>query len=264
MTKLSVVISVFNEEEKIEECLSSASFADEIILVDNGSSDKTVEKAKKFNVKIYNQENDSLRIDLQKNFGFQKATGDWILSLDADERISKELAEEIRQVLKSNQSSINGYWIPRKNIIFNKWIKHTGWYPDLQLRLFKKGKGEYIKKAVHKPLEIEGKTGELKNLLIHKRYSSLKEFIDKTINIYAPSEAERLLSEGYSVSVRDAIRFPAQEFISRFFARKGYKDGLHGLVLSILMAFYHFFIFAYLWEKSGFRKQENILKETET
>lgn len=263
MIKLSVVISAFNEEKKIEECLKSTSFADEVILVDNGSTDKTLEIAKKFNIKIFNQKNNLSKIDLQKNFGFEKATGQWILSLDADERVSEDLQEEIESTINNQQSEINGYWIPRRNIIFNKWIEHSGWYPDLQLRLFKKGKGEYRKEVVHHPIDIEGETSTLNNFLIHKHYSTVKEFVEKTVNIYAPSEAEKLIKEGYKISVKDALRFPAQEFIRRFFAREGYKDGLHGLVLSLLMAFYHFFIFVNVWEKSQFREEDDVLAETE-
>ena len=122
--KISIVISAYNEEDKIEDCLKSVnSFADEIIFVDNSSHDKTAQIAKKFTTKIFTLPNDPVMLNKNKNFGFSKAVGDWIISLDADERITPKLATEIKKAVKNQK--INGYEIPRKNIIFNKWIKHS-------------------------------------------------------------------------------------------------------------------------------------------
>jgi glycosyltransferase involved in cell wall biosynthesis len=265
MSKVSAVISAFNEEKNIERCLKSLSFADEIVVVDNSSLDKTAEVAKKYTSKIFTQKNNPAEIDLQKNFGFEKATNEWILSIDADEEVSSALAEEIRQLVSSKSSMVNGYWIPRKNFMFGKWIKeNTGWYPDYQLRLFRKGKGKYESKAVHKDLFIEGETGKLQGHIIHHNYDSIEQYIKKIL-IYAPNEAEEYLRGDYKFSHFDAIRFPLNDFMAWFFARKGYKDGFHGLMLSLLMAFYHFMIFAYLWEKQGFKEydKEDFLKDTE-
>lgn len=263
MSRISVVISAFNEESRIEECLSSVKFADEIIFINNSSTDKTLEIAKKFTSKIFTKPN-NLMLNVNKNFGFTRATGDWILSLDADERVTPELQKEIISVTNSSTSKADGYWIPRKNIIFGKWIKHTGWYPDYQLRLFKKGKGQFEEKHVHEMLKLNGEAGYLKNPMLHINYETIEQFLHKLINIYTPNESEQLLLSGYIFDWRDAIRFPAREFISRYFAREGYKDGFHGLVLSLLMAFYHFMVFAYIWEKQKFKEtDENVLKLTE-
>ncbi len=265
MNKLSAVVSAYNEEENLERCLKSLRFADEIVVVNNDSTDKTGEIARKFTKNVYKQKNNPEQIDLQKNFGFDKATGDWILSVDADEEISEELAKEIREVT-AGKTAAEGYWIPRKNIIFGKFIEHTGWFPDPQLRLFKRGKAKYTKAHVHEPLKLEGESLYLSNFIIHYHYKTVSEFLRKTINIYVPSEAKNYLEKGYVFSYTDAIRFPLNEFLSRFFARKGYKDGFHGLILSMLMAFYHFLIFVFLWEEQGFREydKEDFLKETET
>ena len=264
MSKISVVISAYNEEEKIEACLKSALFADEIVVIDNQSTDKTAEIAKQYTKNVYEQKNNPLAIDLQKNFGFTKASNEWILSLDADEEVSKELADEIRTRIRSNVKQ-NGFWIPRKNYIFGKWIEHSGWYPDYQLRFFRKGKGKYINKHVHEDLSIEGETANLKDHIIHHNYDTIADFINKTVNIYAVNEAEEKLRKGYSFSYFDVIRFPLSEFLSRFFARKGYKDGFHGLVLALLMAFYHLIVFAFIWEKRGFKEYEGkeFLDDTE-
>lgn len=264
MGKISACLSVFNEEKNIERCLKSLSFADEILVVDNGSTDKTLELAKKYTKKIFSQKNNPDKIDIQKNFGFEKATGDWILSIDADEEISKELANEIKTTV-SKKLSINGYWIPRKNIIFGKFIENTGWYPDPQLRLFKKGTAKFVSAHVHEPINLEGESAYLSNHLIHHHYESVSQFLKKTVNLYAPNEAIEYQRKGYIFSYFDAIRFPLNEFLGRFFARKGYKDGFHGLMLSLLMAFYHFLIFAHLWEKKGFIEydKDDFLQQTE-
>jgi len=249
--KLSVVISAFNEEKKVEDALKSARFADEIIFVDNTSSDKTLEIAKKYTQKVFIRPN-NLMLNVNKNFGFTKASGDWIFSLDADERISNELQEEIKKEI-NKKSSINGYWIPRKNIIFGKWIEHTGWYPDNQLRLFKKAKGRFPEKHVHEMVDVDGETERLNGHLVHYNYDNISQFLRK-MEIYIESESKDLLANKYKISAIDSVRFPLKEFISRFFAREGFKDGLHGFVLSLLMAFYHLGVFIKLWEKEKFEE----------
>jgi glycosyltransferase involved in cell wall biosynthesis len=256
--KLSVVITAFNEEKKIEDCLKSVkNLADEIIFVDNSSSDKTLEIAKKYTEKVYVQENDPQKIDIKKNFGFKKAAGNWILSLDADERVTEELCDEINEILNSGREDINGYLIPRKNIIFGKWIEHTGWYPDYQLRLFKNGKGSFSQKHVHEQLRIDGKAEKLKNPLLHLNYDTVSQFLTRMITSYTISEADALLEKGYKYDSFDIIKMPVSEFVKRYFAEKGYKDGMHGLVLSSLMAFYHFVVFVRLWEEKNYPDEKN-------
>src|SRR3989344_3756182 len=241
MGKLSVVISAFNEEKKIEDCLKSVSFADEIIFIDNSSTDSTSKIAKKHTSKVFVKENNPM-LNVNKNFGFSKASEEWILSLDADERVSEKLREEIKSSIINHKSSVDGYWIPRKNIIFGKWIEHTGWYPDYQLRLFKKDKGKFEEKHVHEMIKLEGESKKLNNPIAHYNYENISQFLRKTL-LYAENEANQLIEKGYNFAWQDSIRFPIKEFISRFFAREGYRDGLHGLVLSLLMAFYHLIIF---------------------
>ncbi len=264
MIRFSVVITAYNEENKIEECLKSVGFADEIILINNSSTDKTIEIAKRYTSNIFTKPNYPM-LNINKNFGFSKANGEWILNLDADERVTPELEKEIKSEIQQPKSEINGYWIPRKNIIFGKWIKHTGWYPDHQLRLFKKGKGQFPEKHIHEMIKLTGKTNYLKNPILHYNYETIEQFLNKLINIYTPNEAEQLLANGYILDLRDAIRFPAREFVSRFFAREGYKDGFHGLILSLLMAFYHFVVFVNIWQKEGFKSIEDkdLLKDIE-
>lgn len=253
--KLSVVISAYNEEKKIKDCLESVKWADEIIVVDNSSTDSTAAIAGKYTSHIYTRPN-NLMLNVNKNFGFTKASNDWILSLDADERITPELHKEIISQLSSLNSQFLGYYLPRKNIIFGKWIRHTGWYPDYQLRLFRKSHGRFEERHIHEMLTLKGEAGYLKNPFIHYNYESIAQFLHKTIVIYAPNEASERLRKGYVFNTLDCIRFPWKEFLKRYFADRGYKDGFHGLILSLLMAFYHLVVFAFIWEKKMFAEVE--------
>jgi (heptosyl)LPS beta-1,4-glucosyltransferase len=251
---ISVVISAFNEEEKIKDALESVLWADEIIVVDNSSTDDTSRIAKKYTKHVFVKENNPM-LNVNKNFGFQKATGDWILSLDADERITDELAREIKEKTGS-EDEVVGYWIPRKNIIFGKWMEHSGWYPDLQLRFFKRGKGKFAEEHVHEMITLQGESGELTHSIVHYNYDSISQFVKK-MSLYAPNEADQLIKKGYKFRWQDALLFPFNEFLSRFFAREGYKDGFHGLVMALGMSFYHFIVFALIWERNGFVKIED-------
>lgn len=253
-TKISAVISAYNEEEKIEACLKSLAFVDEIVFVDNSSTDKTIAIAKRYTSSIFKRPN-NLMLNTNKNYGFTKAKNDWILSLDADEQITKELAEEINKTIET-QTDISGYWILRKNILFGKWIQNGIWWPDYQLRLFKKEKGRFPEKHVHEYLEVEGKTEKLQEAFIHENYSSISQFMYKLDKIYTENEVKNFIEKGRKITWSDSIKFPIQDFVKTFFAQKGYKDGLHGLVLSLLQAFYAEIVFAKIWEKEGFQQKK--------
>lgn len=248
MPKLSVAIASFNEEKNIKDCLATCDFADELVVVDGKSEDKTPEIAKKLGAKVYSVPNQPL-MKKNMNLAFEKCTGDWILSLDADERVSPDLQTEIRKAI--DNADFAAYKIPRKNIIFGKWIEHTGWYPDFQYRLFKKGQARFPEKNVHEELEVDGSVGELEHPIIHHHYETISQWLAK-LDSYTTYESEKLFKTGKKIQWHDAITFPVEEFLSRFFARHGYKDGLHGLVLSLLMAFYWEVIFAKLWEHEKF------------
>lgn len=258
MSKISVVTSVYNEEKNLLELLESVKWADEIIVVDNSSTDKTGEIAKKYTDKIYKRPNLKM-LNLNKNFGFEKATEEWILNLDGDERVTPELKREILSVV--NQQT--AFYIPRKNIIFGKWIKHGLWWPDYQLRLFKKGKGKFPCQHVHEKIKVEGETAKLKNPLLHYNYRTVSQFIQKLDRIYTENEVENLIKSGRKINWYEAIRLPVADFLSVFFKREGYKDGLHGLVLSLFQSFYALVVFAKAWEKQKFweYQPDHFLKE---
>ncbi len=254
MTTVSVVVSARNEEGRLKRCLDSVTWANELIVIDNSSTDKTAQIAKKYTSRIWRVPN-NLMLNINKNLGFSKAKSDWILSLDADEEVTPQLTREIDNELRKN-NSIQGYWIPRKNIIFGKWIQHGLWWPDEQLRLFRRGKGEFPCKHVHEYIAVDGQTEHLQEPYIHYNYDSISQFITKMDTIYTENEVGKLLTTGYQLAWYDAIRFPISDFVKIFFAQEGYKDGLHGLVLSILQSFYSFIVFTKLWEKQSFSDRD--------
>lgn len=258
--KLSAVISTHNSETLIEDCLKSAEkVADEIIIVDNESTDKTVKIAKRYTKIIHPHKNNPLVLNQAKNYGFTKAKGEWIISLDPDERISPKLATEIKKILKEHSSKRQhpAYQMPRKNIIFGRWIKHGLWYPDEQIRLFRRGQARFLEKHNHEKLKVKGRIGSLKGHLIHYNYTGVTQYIDKINHLYSDNEAKTAIESGKIVKWYDAIRMPLSDFLANFFAREAYKDGLHGLVLSLMQAFYTFVVFAKIWEQQGFKKYQS-------
>lgn len=252
---LSVVISAYNEEKKLGTCLSSvANLADEIIVIDNSSTDETAKIAKSLKATVYKREN-NLMLNINKNYGFEKAKGSWILNLDADEEVTEELKDEIQRILELEVSQAKkGYWIPRKNIIFGKWIQHGIWWPDKQLRLFQKGSGKFQCKHIHEYIDVDGEMGELTNPYIHHNYDSISQYFLK-LERCTTSEAFALKEAQYQLSWFDAVRFPLSDFMKTYFAESGYKDGLHGLVLSLFQAFYSFVVFTKLWEMEQFSQK---------
>lgn len=253
--KLSVVILVHNEESLLEKCLQSVkAIADEIIVIDAQSTDGSSDVAKRYTSNIYNRPN-NLLLQPNKNFGFQKAKGEWILNLDADEKLTPELAEEIREVIKL-ENDVEGYRVPRKNIIFGKWIENSIWWPDYQLRLFKKNSGKFAEKHVHEQIDIDGKVGKLVHPMLHENYTSINQWLSKMGN-YTDNEMSQKIEKGVNITPLDALRFPMQDFLKTYFMQKGYRDGLHGLVLSILQAFYAEIVFAKMWEKQGFTQNND-------
>lgn len=253
---ISVVISAYNEEKNIKECIESVKdLADEIIVVDNSSTDKTGVIAKKAGAILFHQENNPHKIDLQKNFGFNKASYEWILSLDADERLTPKLIDEIKKAIHG-ADHVSGFWIPRKNMIFKKWIKHSIWWPDYQLRIFRKGKGKFLAASVHKPLEVKGETRHLSEPLVHYNYESISQFVNRMNNIYTEIEADAIIESNEKMHWTAAVKLPLSDFLKTYFLQQGYKDGLHGLVLSILQSFYMFLVFAKVWERQGFYEKD--------
>lgn len=233
-TKLSVVVLTKNEEENIAACLESIRWADELIVLDSFSEDGTVEIAHHLGARV--EQRRFTNYPSQRNAGIELARGDWILFVDADERATPELAAEVRQVIEDE--SFVGWWVPRKNYIFGKWVRHAGWYPDYQLRLFRRHRARYDKaREVHELVVLEGEAGYLKNALIHYNYDTLAQFFTRQ-DLYADYEAGAMFKRGIRAKLHNFILQPLREFRRRYISLQGYKDGLYGLLLSSLMAYY--------------------------
>jgi glycosyltransferase involved in cell wall biosynthesis len=250
--KLSAVINTRNETKNIVRCLKSiAEYVNEIVVVDMQSSDDTVKLAKEYTANIFHHENTNY-VEPARNFAISKATGDWILILDADEVLPEMLGVKLKKLAEYGEFSF--YRFPRKNWIFGKWIKYSGWWPDYQIRFFKKDKVTWDNEIHSIPI-TQGKGMDLiaeeKNALIHYHYENLEQYLDR-LNRYTTVESNAKVANNYQFKWENVITKPANEFISRFFAWKGYKDGLHGLALSLLQAFSLMVVELKVWQLEKF------------
>jgi len=238
MVLISAIILTKNEEKNIARCLNSVGpIADEIIIVDSGSTDKTLDIAREYTKKIFVNpwQNDFAS---QRNYALQKTTGEWVLSIDADEELPAELAEEIKQFLASNKSrDYAGMRVPRKNIIFGKWLRHGESWPDLQLRLFRSG--NYYRRAVHEVLDLQGQVGLFKNPILHYPYENTKQFIARA-DRYTEIEAEVLIKEKPNPHFWEMLAYPLAKFINVYFIKMGFLDGIRGLLFCGLLGYYSF------------------------
>ncbi|MFA5072413.1 MAG: glycosyltransferase family 2 protein [Nitrospirota bacterium] len=245
--RLSVALITYNEEANIRRTLESVKWADEIVVLDSGSTDKTIEICREFTDNVFHQEWHGFAT--QKNSAIDTCTGDWILSLDADEPIEPELAEEIRTLISSSNSH-DGYWIPRRTFFLGKEMKHGGWYPDYNLRLFKKGKGRFQERAVHESIYVNGSIGKTKNAILHYAYPDLTSYI-ASINKYSSLSVDVMSARAISTfrtSCVNIIFRPVLTFFHKYIIRGGFLDGKHGLILNSFHAFYVFVKYAKAWE----------------
>lgn len=226
--KLSIVIITKNEENFITDAIKSALFANEVIILDSGSIDRTCEIAKELGAKVY--QNEWLGFGLQKNCAVELAKNDWVFVLDSDERITEELKDEIVATLK--EPLLNGYFIARLNNFFGKNIKSCGLYPDYSIRLFNKKYGKFNDVSVHESVQLKSKAGYLKNHMIHLAYESIEEFIQKQ-NRYSSLNHKKK-------SLIKAIINPYWTFFKLYILKRGFLDGWHGFVISKLYAQYTF------------------------
>lgn len=234
---ISVVLATFNEEKNLPDCLESVrDFADEIIVVDGESSDKTVEIAQKYNAKIKVTTNKPI-FHINKQMAIDMASSDWILQLDADERVSEELREEILKAL--NSTKFNGYWIPRKNWFLGRFLTKGGQYPDYTLRLYRNGKGRLPQLSVHEQAEVEGKVGYLKNPLIHIADPSFKRYIkrwDRYTNLIAKEIEDKNIGYNPIFAIKYLFILPIWWFLLTYIRHKGFVDLWQGFVFSFFSA----------------------------
>jgi len=240
---LSVIIITYNEENKIRDCLESVKWADEIVVVDSFSTDNTLSICKEYTPNVIQRKWEGFAS--QKDFALKQASNNWILSIDADERVTPELKEEIISICQSTQNA-DGYKIPRRNHLIGKWIKSCFWYPDYQLRLFQKDKVEMNFVSVHEGFIIKGKEGICKGDLIHYTFDNLHDAFSK-INTYS-SLAAKDRFEKKRIRAIDFIFHPLAAFLTDFISRKGYKDGVYGLIVSLINAITNLMMYMKMWE----------------
>lgn len=251
--RISAVINTYNEEINIKRCIDSLNtWVDEVVVVDMNSSDSTRDIAKKLGAKVFIHENTGF-VEPARNFALEKAQGTWILVVDADEEIPQSLSTKIITLI-SGEHGKSFFRIPRKNIIFNKWIEHARWWPDYQVRLFKKGHVSWFNQIHSVPL-TEGEGVNLEpveaNAITHYNYQSISQFISR-LNRYTDIQAYELFEQKYIFKPIDLLRRPLNEFIGRYLAGEGYKDGLHGFVLASFQAFSELVLYVKLWEHHKF------------
>ena len=245
--RLSVVVVTLNEEERIRACLESVAWADEIVVVDAESTDKTATIAREFTDRVIVRPWPGFAA--QKNFGLAEASGDWVLSLDADEQVSPELREEILRVL-AGDGPYDGYRVPRRNLFGGQWVRHGGLWPDWQLRLFRRARGGFVERAVHESVEVTGAVGRCRGPLVHRSYRDVADFLARA-DRYSTLAAEEWVRSGRRVRATDFILRPAGRFLSMYILKLGCLDGVRGLLLACLYAYYVFIRSVKAWEREG-------------
>ncbi len=242
---LSVVVITKNEEKNIGECLASVSnWANEIIVVDDFSSDKTMEIVRGYTDKIFQRR---MEVEgIHRNWTYQQAKNEWVLSLDADETVTPELREEITKML-SSPTEHSAFSIPLRNYIGNYWVRHSGWYPAKKLRLFKKDLFKYEEVGVHPRVFLTGTCGQLNSDIIHKGYPDFGHFLD-SLNRQTTLEAQKWIETNRQMSFAHALRRTVDRFFRTYLRKKGRKDGFIGFMISVFASLYQIMSYAKYWQ----------------
>lgn len=243
---VSAVIITLNEERTIGPCLDSLRWVDEIVVVDAGSNDGTVNVARAAGALVWSR--DWTGFGAQKNFAFDQARGEWLLVVDADERVSAALASEILALLKAGTLPAHtAYDVPRRNYFFGRWLRWGGAYPDRQIRLVRRGRGRYNDLPLHEHLLVDGTIGHLSGYLVHVASRTVADRLAK-LNHYSDSVAIATLRKRKQVAWWDLVFRPAVVFVKLYILKQGFRDGLHGLVYAGLASFYTFTRYVKAWE----------------
>lgn len=238
--KISATLITYNEERNVARAIESLRCCDEVLVVDGGSTDRTVELASNLGARVI--ENAWKGYAEQKNFAAEQACYDWILSLDADEALSEALEAEIWQ-LKKTQPDCDAYTVPRMAQYLGRWILHSGWYPDRKVRLYHRRKARWVGKYVHESVQANGRVGQLQSNLLHFTCNSLSEHL-KTMERYTTLAAEELVSQGRKIGYRHLLFDPPWTFFRSYILQRGFLDGFEGLAIAYMAAFYNFLKYA--------------------
>ncbi len=247
--KISVALATHNEEENIVDCIESLKkFADEIIVLDGGSNDRTSQLASQCGAKVFSTSNQQM-FHINKNLAINHCTGDWIFQIDADERITSALANELKAVVLSHPKE-NGFWINRKNWFLGGFLKKGGAYPDPVIRFFRKGKGHLPEISVHEQIEINGSVGHLKSDILHLADPNFKRYLERS-DRYTSLTAERLKEEKVKKNLTTMLIYyflkPTGTFFNVYIRHKGYQDGFRGFVWALFSASHYFYAYTKYW-----------------
>ncbi|HJX59226.1 MAG TPA: glycosyltransferase family 2 protein [Patescibacteria group bacterium] len=242
---ITAIILCKNEEQNIADCLRSLKFCNEIVVVDDKSSDNTAEIAKSCGARVYERELGE-DFSAQRNFGLKKATNEWVLFIDADERVTEKLASEIAKIIKQ-ESDFSGYYIKRQDVIWRKTLKHGEFGSIKLLRLARVDRGKWVRK-VHEHWIIQGKVGSLENALMHYPHATLREFISD-VNWQSGLHAEANAREGKRSNLFKSVFYPKLKFLNNWITKKGFLDGTEGFVAALIMSFHSFLAWSKLWIK---------------
>jgi glycosyltransferase involved in cell wall biosynthesis len=242
--RLSVTLVTLNEEQRLRGCLESVAWADEIVVVDAESQDKTVQIAREFTDRVLVRPWPGFAA--QKNFALEQARGAWVLSLDADEEVSAALHDEIAATIAA-ADACDGYAVPRRNLFLGQWIRHGGLYPDWQLRLFRRARGRFVDRDIHESVRVDGRVGRLAGPLVHRSYTSVADFFERA-HRYSSLAADEHVRGGRRTRARELVLRPLGRFVSMYVVQRGFLDGRKGLLLAALYAYYVFMRTAKAWE----------------
>ena len=243
--KITAAIITFNEEKNIRRCLESVRWMDELIVVDSFSTDRTVELARQYTDKVLQRAWPGHV--LQKQFALEQATGDWIISLDADEELSAAAAAEMLSALADAPPEVNGYSFPRQSFYLGRWIRHGGWYPDRKVRLVRRGHARWGGQDPHDKLVADGQTRDLQGNIIHYVYSDIAHQL-RTVDSFSGITARLWLEKGKPAGLAAMLCKPVFKFFGTYVWKLGMLDGMPGLIISVISAYYVFLKYAKLWE----------------
>jgi glycosyltransferase involved in cell wall biosynthesis len=249
--KISVYIITYNNERTVERALKSVTWADEIVVVDSFSMDKTVEICRKFTDKVFQRKWPGHRDQYQ--YAADLTTHPWIMFVDADEEISWELAEEIRKELNAREEEQEGFFVYRRTYYLGRWIRYGGWYPDGEIRLYRRSRGRW-EDGLHAKLVVEGKVRTLKHQYLHYTYRDISDQI-QTIDRYSRFAAGDLCQKGEKFSLFKLLFHPLFRFLKEYLFKLGFRDGLPGLIIVVSTMYYVFIKYAKLWELTSSKKE---------
>jgi len=258
--KITAIVPTFNNERFIRRCLESVKWADELLVVDSYSTDKTLDICREYGAKIIQHE--YINSAIQKNWAIPQASNEWILLTDSDEIVEPALKDEILELLENPDAGIDAYRIPRKNYIYGKWMKYNYYYPDYNIRLFRRS-CRYVTREVHADIDVpKVRRGTLKGHHIHDDFNDMQAYLVK-FNRYMRYETDELVKKGKKFRLREVTLRPLVMFCWSYFLGKGYKGGLRGFMIAVQRAYYNFVMYMQLWERQRGKKELEEWRKTE-